>query len=29
MPDGRMATMPMEDLWPFLDPKELEAVLAE
>jgi acetolactate synthase-1/2/3 large subunit len=27
--DGRMVTMPMEDLWPFLDRKELEAVLAE
>jgi acetolactate synthase-1/2/3 large subunit len=29
MPDGRMVTMPMEDLWPFLDRKELEAILAE
>jgi len=28
-PDGRMVTMPMEDLWPFLDRKELEAVLDE
>jgi acetolactate synthase-1/2/3 large subunit len=28
-PDGRMVTMPMEDLWPFLDRKELEAVLGE
>jgi acetolactate synthase-1/2/3 large subunit len=27
--DGRMVTMPMEDLWPFLDREELEAVLAE
>jgi acetolactate synthase-1/2/3 large subunit len=27
--DGRMATMPMEDLWPFLDRKELDAVMAE
>jgi len=27
--DGRMVTMPMEDLWPFLDRRELEAVLAE
>lgn len=26
--DGRMVTMPMEDLWPFLDRKELEAILA-
>ena len=29
MPDGQMATMPMEDLWPFLDRKELESILAE
>ena len=28
-PDGRMVTMPMEDLWPFLDRKEFNAVLAE
>jgi acetolactate synthase-1/2/3 large subunit len=28
-PDGRMITMPMEDLWPFLDRKELESVMAE
>jgi len=27
--DGRMLTMPMEDLWPFLDRKELQAILAE
>ena len=29
MPDGQMVTMPMEDLWPFLDRKEFESVLAE
>ena len=27
--DGRMQTMPMEDLWPFLDRAEFEAVMAE
>jgi acetolactate synthase-1/2/3 large subunit len=27
MPDGRMMTMPMEDLWPFLDRDELAANL--
>jgi len=27
--DGKMVTMPMEDLWPFLDRAELEAVLSE
>jgi acetolactate synthase-1/2/3 large subunit len=26
--DGRMVTMPMEDLWPFLDRKELDAIMA-
>ena len=26
--DGRMVTMPMEDLWPFLDRKELGAIMA-
>jgi acetolactate synthase-1/2/3 large subunit len=29
MPDGQMRTMPMEDLWPFLDRGEFEAVMAE
>jgi acetolactate synthase-1/2/3 large subunit len=28
-PNGGMVTMPMEDLWPFLERKELEAILAE
>jgi len=28
-PDGKMVTMPMEDLWPYLDRAELEAILAE
>jgi acetolactate synthase-1/2/3 large subunit len=28
-PDGKMVTMPMEDLWPFLARAELEAALAE
>jgi len=28
-PGGRMITMPMEDLWPFLEKNELESVLAE
>jgi acetolactate synthase-1/2/3 large subunit len=27
-PDGRMVTVPMEDLWPFLDRKELDAIMA-
>lgn len=27
-PDGKMVTMPMEDLWPFLERKEFEAILA-
>jgi acetolactate synthase-1/2/3 large subunit len=27
--DGSMVTMPMEDLWPFLDRKELQEVMAE
>jgi acetolactate synthase-1/2/3 large subunit len=27
-PDGRMVTMPMEDLWPFLDRAELDAILS-
>jgi len=27
--DGRMTTMPMEDLWPFLDRKEFYEILAE
>jgi len=26
--DGRMVTMPMEDLWPFLDRKEFDAIMA-
>ncbi len=26
-PDGRMVTMPMEDLWPFLDRKEFDAIM--
>ncbi len=26
-PDGQMVTMPMEDLWPFLDRKELELIM--
>lgn len=26
--DGRMVTMPMEDLWPFLDRKEIDAIMA-
>ena len=26
--DGRMVTMPIEDLWPFLDRKELDAIMA-
>jgi acetolactate synthase I/II/III large subunit len=29
LPDGSMATMPLEDLWPFLDRGELDAVMAE
>jgi len=29
MPDGQMVTMPMEDLWPFLDRAEFEAIMAE
>jgi acetolactate synthase-1/2/3 large subunit len=28
-PDGSMVTMPMEDLWPFLDRVEFEAIMAE
>ncbi len=28
-PDGSMVTMPMEDLWPFLDREEFRAVMAE
>ena len=28
-PDGSMVTMPMEDLWPFLDRAEFEAIMAE
>ncbi len=28
-PDGRMVTMPMEDLWPFLDRAEFDAIMAE
>lgn len=28
-PDGRMVTMPMEDLWPFLDRDEFNANMAE
>jgi acetolactate synthase-1/2/3 large subunit len=27
--DGRMVTMPMEDLWPFLDRREFEAIMAD
>ena len=26
--DGRMVTAPMEDLWPFLDREELDAIMA-
>ena len=29
LPDGKMVTMPMEDLWPFLDRAEFEAVMKE
>ena len=29
MPGGQMVTMSMEDLWPFLDRKEFETVMAE
>ena len=28
-PDGSMVTMPMEDLWPFLDRAEFDAIMAE
>jgi acetolactate synthase-1/2/3 large subunit len=28
LPDGKMVTMPMEDLWPFLDRGEFDAVMA-
>jgi acetolactate synthase-1/2/3 large subunit len=28
-PDGKMLTMPMEDLWPFLEREEFERVMAE
>jgi acetolactate synthase-1/2/3 large subunit len=27
--DGRMVTMPMEDLWPFLDRREFDAIMSE
>jgi acetolactate synthase-1/2/3 large subunit len=29
LPGGQMATMPMEDLWPFLDRDEFQAVMDE
>lgn len=28
-PDGRMITMPMEDMWPFLPREEFDAIMAE
>jgi acetolactate synthase-1/2/3 large subunit len=29
VPGGQMETMPMEDLWPFLDRAEFDAIMAE